>query len=189
MLAEVVANVSVPTPVLKPRVPVSDPTKLAVPTDGAVWLKVSVKFPLMAGPAKLAGTVVVTTRSPNGAPAGVLTESVVPLNVIVVVPFAFVKLTMVVPLTLKTPVVLKVTGSAVACDAHNNATTAISNGRNNFLLISQPPRCCCCHRLSAPSMPNVNQKSKEAVERAIADTWEMRIFLQVEEGGIVESEL
>jgi len=76
----------------------------------------SVKVPPIAGPRRLAGTVVVTTMSPKLVPAGVFTESVVPLKVIVVVPLMFVKFTTLVPLTLKTPVVLNVTGSAFTSD-------------------------------------------------------------------------
>ena len=77
-------------------------------------MKFKVKLPPIAGPNRLAGTVVVTTMSPNEAPPGVLMGSVVPLNVIVVVPLIFVKLTTFVPLILKTPVVLKVTGKSGA---------------------------------------------------------------------------
>src|ERR1043165_6751794 len=73
-----------------------------------------VKLPAMAGPSRFAGTVVVTTMSPKLVPAGVFTGLVVPLKVIVVVPLTLPKLTTLVPLTLKTPVVLKVTGSAFA---------------------------------------------------------------------------
>jgi hypothetical protein len=72
----------------------------------------NVNVPAIAGPIRLAGTVVVTTMSPKLVPAGVFTASVVPLKVIVVVPLMFVKFTTFVPLTLKTPVVLNVTGSA-----------------------------------------------------------------------------
>ena len=77
-------------------------------------MKFRVKLPPIAGPSRFAGTVVVTTRSPKLVPAGVFTGLVVPLNVIVVVPCMLVKLTTFVPLMLKTPVVLKVTGSAFA---------------------------------------------------------------------------
>src|ERR1043166_8684541 len=87
----------------------------------------------MVGPVRLAGTVVVTTRSPNWAPAGVFTESVVPLKVIVVVPFAFVKFTTLVPLTLKTPVVLNVTGSAFVATAVNAKKPTQNNGNKTFL--------------------------------------------------------
>ena len=79
-------------------------------------MKFSVKLPPMAGPSRLAGTVVVTTISPKLVPAGVFTGLVVPLKVIVVVPLMFVKFTTLVPLILKTPVVEKVTGSAFACE-------------------------------------------------------------------------
>src|SRR6185436_18482190 len=116
MFTDVLENVSVATPVLKPSVPPSVPTRLAVPA-GATWKKFNVKFPPTAGPSKLAGTVVVTTRSPKLVPAGVFTGFVVPLKVIVVVPWTLVKLTTFVPLMLKTPVVLKVTGSALASPA------------------------------------------------------------------------
>src|SRR5262245_5905749 len=80
-------------------------------------MKFNVKLPVIAGPSRLAGTVVVTTMSPKLVPAGVFTGFVVPLNVIVVVPLIFGKLTTLVPRTLKTPVVLKVTGSALAVTA------------------------------------------------------------------------
>ena len=72
------------------------------------------KSPAIAGPSRLAGTVVDTTMSPKLAPAGVLTGLVVPLNVIVVVPLILLKLTTFVPDILKTPVVENVTGSALA---------------------------------------------------------------------------
>jgi len=75
-------------------------------------MKFNVKVPPTAGPSKFAGTVVVTTMSPKLVPAGVLTGLVVPLNVRVVVPLIFVKFTTLVPLTLNTPVVENVTGSA-----------------------------------------------------------------------------
>src|SRR6185503_16787973 len=80
-------------------------------------MKFRVKLPAMAGPSRFAGTVVVTTRSPKLVPAGVFTGLVVPLKVMVVVPCMLVKLTTLVPLMLKTPVVLKVTGSALASAA------------------------------------------------------------------------
>jgi len=108
---DVVENVRVATPVLKPSVPPSVPTRLPVPA-GETWKIFNVKFPAIAEPWRLAGTVVVTTRSPKLAPAGVLTGLVVPLKVIVVVPLTLEKLTTLVLLILKTPVVLKVTGSA-----------------------------------------------------------------------------
>jgi hypothetical protein len=113
MLTDVVANVNVATPVLKPRLPESVETRLAVPA-GETWKKFSVKLPPIAGPMRFAGTVVVTTMSPKLAPAGVLTGFVVPLKVMVVVPLTEVKLTTLVPLMLKTPVVENVTGSAFA---------------------------------------------------------------------------
>ena len=80
-------------------------------------MKFRVKLPAIAVPIRFAGTVVVTTRSPKLVPAGVFTGFVVPLKVIVVVPCMLVKLTTFVPLMLKTPVVLKVTGSALASAA------------------------------------------------------------------------
>src|ERR1044072_4463431 len=92
----------------------------------------SVKVPPIAGPSWLAGTVVVTTISPKLVPAGVFTGSVVPLKVIVVVPLTLVKFTTFVPLTLKTPVVLNVTGSAWATAAVNARTTAPNNGIKAF---------------------------------------------------------
>jgi hypothetical protein len=57
----------------------------------------SVNVPPIAGPSRLAGTVVVTTMSPKLVPAGVLTEFVVPLKVIVVVPLTLEKFTTLVP--------------------------------------------------------------------------------------------
>ena len=87
-------------------------------------MKVKVKVPPIAGPSELAGTVVVTTMSPKLAPAGVFTESVVPLKVIVVVPLTFVKFTTLVPLTLKTPVVLNVTGSAFTSEVPSTTIKA-----------------------------------------------------------------
>src|SRR4026209_1826869 len=110
---DVVEKVSVAIPVLKPSVPPNVPTKLPVPA-GDTWKKFNVKLPAIAGPIKLAGTVVVTTRSPKLAPAGVLTGFVVPLKVMVVVPLTLLKATTLVPVRLKTPVVEKVTGSALA---------------------------------------------------------------------------
>jgi hypothetical protein len=71
--------------------------------------------------------------SPKLVPAGVFTESVVPLKVIVVVPLMFVKFTTFVPLTLKTPVVLNVTGSACATAAVNAKTTAPNSGIKTLL--------------------------------------------------------
>ena len=108
---DVVEKVRVAMPVLKPSVPPSVPTRLPVPA-GETWKIFNVKFPAIAGPCRLAGTVVVTTRSPKLVPAGVFTGSVVPLKVMVVVPLTLAKLTTFVPLMLKTPVVLNVTGSA-----------------------------------------------------------------------------
>src|SRR4030095_11987106 len=73
------------------------------------------------------------TRSPKLVPAGVLTGLVVPLKVIVVVPLTPAKFTTLVPLILKTPVVVKVTGSAlvdVAIDAMNPASR---KGMSSFL--------------------------------------------------------
>ena len=113
MFTDVDAKVSVAIPVLNPSVPDSDPTRLAAPA-GETWMKFNVKVPPIAGPSRLAGTVVVITISPKLVPAGVLTGFVVPLNVIVVVPLMLVKLTTFVPLTLNTPVVENVTGSALA---------------------------------------------------------------------------
>ena len=100
----------------------------------------SVKVPPMAGPVWFAGTVVVTTISPKLVPAGVFTGFVVPLNVIVVVPLTFVKLTTLVPLTLKTPVVLKVTGSAFA-SAVPRATIAASRATISVVLYRLPISC------------------------------------------------
>ena len=86
----------------------------------------SVKVPPIAGPSRLAGTVVVTTMSPKLVPAGVFTESVVPLKVMVVVPLMFVKFTTLVPLTLNTPVVLNVTGSALTSEVPSPTTKTSS---------------------------------------------------------------
>ena len=97
-------------------------------------MKFRVKLPAIAGPSRLAGTVVVTTRSPKLVPAGVFTGLVVPLKVIVVVPWIFVKFTTFVPLTLKTPVVLNVTGSACAAVAATSITPMKSNGVIRFLI-------------------------------------------------------
>src|ERR1044072_9811414 len=96
-------------------------------------MKFKVKLPAMAGPKRLAGTVVVTTISPNCAPAGVFTESVVGLEVIVVVPLIFVKFTTFVPLMLNTPVVLNVTGSAFAATAVNAKNPTQNKGNKIFL--------------------------------------------------------
>ena len=96
-------------------------------------MKFKVKLPAMAGPKRLAGTVVVTTISPNWAPAGVFTESVVPLKVMVVVPLTLVKFTTLVPLILKTPVVLNVTGSAFAATAVNAKKPTQNKGKKTFL--------------------------------------------------------
>ena len=96
-------------------------------------MKFKVKLPAMAGPKRLAGTVVVTTISPNCAPAGVFTESVVPLKVMVVVPLTLVKFTTLVPLILKTPVVLNVTGSAFAATAVNAKKPTQNKGNKTFL--------------------------------------------------------
>ncbi len=100
-------------------------------------------MPPIAGPSRFAGTVVVTTISPKLVPAGVFTGLVVPLNVIVVVPLIFAKLTTLVPLMLKTPVVLKVTGSALA-SAVPRATIAASRAPisvvfNRFPILFVPP--------------------------------------------------
>jgi hypothetical protein len=62
--------------------------------------------------------------SPKLVPAGVFTASVVPLKVIVVVPLMFVKFTVLVPLTLKTPVVLNVTGSAFTSEVPSTTIKA-----------------------------------------------------------------
>ena len=113
IVSDVVEKVMVATPVLKPRFPARVATRLPAPA-GETWMIFNVKFPPIAGPVRLAGTVVVTTISPKLVPAGVFTGLVVPLKVIVVVPLTLVKLTTFVPLMLKTPVVLKVTGSAFA---------------------------------------------------------------------------
>ena len=100
----------------------------------------SVKLPATAAPAWLAGIVVVTTISPKLVPAGVLTGLVVPLNVIVVVPLILVKLTTLVPLTLKTPVVLNVTGSAfavlAATDKKAAATASIKEVFRILMVVS-----------------------------------------------------
>ena len=132
MFMEVVLNVSVAIPVLKPSVPARVATKLPVPA-GETWKKFNVKFPAMAGPIKFAGTVVVTTMSPKLVPAGVLTGLVVPLKVMVVVPLTLEKFTTFGPLILKTPVVLKVTGSALAAVAAKAITPAISSGIRSLL--------------------------------------------------------
>ena len=97
-------------------------------------MKFKVKLPAMAGPRRLAGTVVVTTMSPKLVPAGVFTGLVVPLKVIVVVPLMFVKFTTLVPLMLKTPVVLNVTGSACAAVAATSITPRKSSGVISFLI-------------------------------------------------------
>jgi hypothetical protein len=78
----------------------------------------------MAGPVEPGGTVLETTMSPKLAPAGVFTEFVVPLKVKVVLPLIFVKTATFVPLILKTPVVLKVTGSALASAVPSATITA-----------------------------------------------------------------
>src|ERR1043165_1790152 len=96
-------------------------------------MKFRVKLPAIAGPNRLAGTVVVTTISPKLVPAGVFTGLVVPLKVIVVVPLILVKLTTFVPLILKTPVVLNVTGSAWATAAVNAKITAPNSGIKTLL--------------------------------------------------------
>ena len=85
MVRLVVLKVRVPMPWLNPSVPSKVPTKLPAPA-GDTWMILSVKLPPMAGPNRLAGTVVVTTMSPKLVPAGVLTGFVVPLKVMVVVP-------------------------------------------------------------------------------------------------------
>ena len=87
-------------------------------------MKFKVKLPPIAGPVAPGGTVLETTMSPKLVPAGVFTELVVPLNVNVVVPLTFAKTATFVPLKLKTPVVLKVTGSALASAVPRATITA-----------------------------------------------------------------
>src|SRR6185295_5767809 len=132
MFTVVVEKVIVAIPVLNPRLPESVATKLAAPA-GETWMKFSVKLPPMAGPIRFAGTVVVTTISPKLVPAGVFTGLVVPLKVIVVVPLTLEKFTTLVPLTLNTPVVLKVTGSAFAATAVNARKPTQNNGSKTVL--------------------------------------------------------
>ena len=123
MVIEVVEKVSVAIPVSKPSVPLSVPTKLPAPA-GETWMMFKVKFPPMAGPVEPGGTVLETTMSPKLVPAGVFTELVVALKVSVVDPLMFVKTATFVPLTLNTPVVLKVTGSAFASAVPRATITA-----------------------------------------------------------------
>ena len=133
MLRVVELKLRVAMPWLKPSVPERVPTKLPAPA-GDTWMMFRVKLPAMAGPNWLAGTVVVTTRSPKLVPAGVLTGLVVPLKVMVVVPLILVKFTTLVPLILKTPVVENVTGSALAADAANTITPATASIIKRFLM-------------------------------------------------------
>src|ERR1044072_1252202 len=165
MFTVVVENVSVATPVLKPSVPPSVPTRLAVPA-GATWKKFKVKFPPIAGPSKLAGTVVVTTISPKLVPAGVFTGFVVPLNVIVVVPLMLVKLTTFVPLMLKTPVVLNVTGSAWAATAENARNAAHNSGIKTFRTLMSI-RCPCPPR-GAGYQLQINKSALLATRKQLA---------------------
>lgn len=132
IVTSVVEKLRVAIPVLKPNVPDKVPRKLPVPA-GETWKIFKVKLPAIAGPNKFAGTVVVTTTSPNCAPAGVFTGLVVPLKVKVVVPFMFVKLTTFMPEILKTPVVLKVTGSARKAPWPSATTVRATRQNNRFL--------------------------------------------------------
>jgi hypothetical protein len=121
---DVVANVIVPTPISKPRVPDRWSLKLPIP-GGMSWVMFSVKFPLRGGPKTPGGSVDVTKNLPNETPAGVPTEiGGAPLKASVVVPVPSIKVTTLVPDVLNTPEELNVTGAARASVALNPSTIA-----------------------------------------------------------------